>query len=195
MVEANATANLPEINADVVRRWPPAKVNHEDIRSTFVDQNQVTEPIVVETPIGDEIDTTLVYDAPTNEQIPALKGLLDYIAQYPNGTVNKYFTVHRKQQAVFQGDNHNFTRKLTQNNNKTQQCVFQGDTQVIQRNVSKRVQNMRMSIEQNAPMIIQRTHVNKNISRPIHIEQFCPVLIQRTQVNNKITRPIYIFAQ
>ena len=195
MVEANATTNLSEINADFLRLWQPAKVNHEDIREIFVDQSAITEPAIVQTPIGDEIETTLVYDEPTNEQIPALKGLLDYLSQYPNGTVNKYFTVHRKNQAVFQGDNHSFTRKLTQNNQKTQQCVFEGDTHVLQRRVSKSVQNMRMSIEQNAPTLIQRTHVNKNISRPIHIEQFAPVLIQRTQVNNKITRPIYIFAQ
>ena len=194
-METNATTNLSEINADFVRLWQPAKVNHEDIREIFIDQSAITEPAIVETSIGDEIETELVYDAPTNQQIPSLKGLLDYLSQNPNGTVNKYFTVHRKQQAVFQGDNHSFTRKLTQHNNKTQQCVFQGDTQVIQRNVSKRVQTMRMSIEQNAPMLIQRTHVNKNISRPIHIEQFSPVIIQRTHVHNKISRPTYIFAQ
>ena len=174
MVEANATTNLSEINADFARLWQPAKVNHEDIRNTFVDQNQVTEPVIVQTTIGDEIETTLVYDAPTNQQIPALKGLLDYISQNPNGTINKYFTVHRKQQAVFQGDNHSFTRRLTQNNNKTQQCVFQGDTQVIQRNVSKRVQNMRMSIEQSAPVLIQRTHVNKNISKQLTLNTLRP---------------------
>ena len=195
MVEANATTNLSEINADFVRLWQPAKVNHEDIRNIFVDQNQVTEPVIVQTTIGDEIETTLVYDAPTNQQIPALKGLLDYLSQNPYGTINKYFTVHRKNQAVFQGDNHSFTRKLTQNNQKTQQCVFEGDTHVLQRRVSKSVQNMRMSIEQNAPVLIQKMHLNKNITRPIHIEQFSPVIIQRTHVHNKISRPIYIFSQ
>ena len=71
-VEANATTNLSEINADFVRLWQPAKVNHEDIRNIFVDQSQVTEPIPIETPIGDEIETTLAYDAPTNQQIPGL---------------------------------------------------------------------------------------------------------------------------
>ena len=116
MVEANATTNLSEINADFVRLWQPAKVNHEGIRNIFVDQSAITEPIPIETPIGDEIETELVYDAPTNQQIPSLKGLLDYLSQNPNGTVNKYYTVHRKQQAVFQGDNHSFTRTLTQNN-------------------------------------------------------------------------------
>ena len=89
MVEANATTTLSEINADFLRLWQPAKINHEDIRSIFVDQSEVTEPAVVETAIGDEIETELVYEAPTNQQIPALKGLLDYLSQYPNGTVNK----------------------------------------------------------------------------------------------------------
>ena len=100
-MDANPITNRSEINADFVRLWQPAKVNHEDIREIFVDQSAIIEPIPIETSIGDEIETELVYDAPTNEQIPALKGLLDYIAQYPNGTVNKYFTVHRNSRRCF----------------------------------------------------------------------------------------------
>ena len=147
MVEASATTNLSEVNADYLRLWQPAITNHVDIRGIFVDKSQVTTPDVVQTPVGNgEVETSLVYNNPNNEQIPALKDLLDYLAQYPNGTVNKYYTI-----------------------NRTQQAVFNGDTQLLNKQITKKIRNQRVTIEQHAPITIRRTKVTNKITRPIYI--------------------------
>ena len=59
MVEASATTNLSEVNADYLRLWQPAARTHADVRDIFVDKSAITEPVVVETPIGGtgEVDT------------------------------------------------------------------------------------------------------------------------------------------
>ena len=147
MVEASATTNLSEVNADFLRLWQPAVLNHVDIREIFVDKGQITNTDVVTTPVGNgEVETSLVYSNPTNKQIPALKDLLDYLAQYPSGTVNKYYTI-----------------------NRTQQAIFNGDTHLLNRQVTKNIKNQRVVIEQHAPITIQRTKVVKSITRPIYI--------------------------
>ena len=149
MAEPSATTNLSEVNADYLRLWQPAARNHEDIREIFVDKAAVTEPTVVETPIGGtgEVDTSLEYPGATNDQVPALRGLLDYVAeQYPPAPVNKYFTINRKQQPQ-----------------------FLGDTWVLQRKVSQSVRNLRVSVEQFAPVLIQRQVRNVKIVRPIYV--------------------------
>ena len=149
MAEPSATTNLSEVTADYLRLWQPAARNHEDIREIFVDKGAITEPTVVETPIGGtgEVDTSLEYPGATNEQVPGLKGLLDYVAeQYPPMPVNKYFTVNRQQQAQ-----------------------HLGDTWVLQRKVSKHVRNLRVSVEQFAPVLIQRQVRNVKVVRPIYV--------------------------
>jgi len=149
MTEASATTNLSEVNADYLRLWQPAARNHVDVRDIFVDKGAITEPTVVETPIGGtgEVDTSLEYLGATNEQVPALRGLLDYVAeQYPPAPVNKYFTINRKQQAQ-----------------------FLGDTWVLQRTTQKQVRNLRVSVEQYAPVLIQRQVRNVKVVRPIYV--------------------------
>ena len=147
MAEPSATTNLSEVTADYLRLWQPAARNHEDIREIFVNKGVITEPVVVETPIGDEVDTSLEYPGATNDQVPALKGLLDYIGeQYPPLPVNKYFTINRKQQAQ-----------------------FLGDTWVLQRKVSRNVKNLRVSVEQYTPVLIQRQVRNVKVVRPIYV--------------------------
>ena len=149
MVEASATTNLSEVKADYLRPWQPAARNHEDIREIFVDKAAIIEPTVVETPIGGtgEVDTSLEYPGATNDQVPALRGLLDYVAeQYPPAPVNKYFTINRKQQAQ-----------------------FLGDTWVLQRKVVQNVRRLRVSVEQYAPVLIQRQVRNVKVVRPIYI--------------------------
>ena len=149
MTEPSATTNLSEVNADFLRLWQPAARNHEDVRDIFVDKGAVIEPTVVETPIGGtgEVDTSLKYPGATNDQAPALQGLLQYIGeQYPPAPVNKYFTINRKQQAQ-----------------------FMGDTWVLQRKVSRNVRNLRVSVEQFAPVLIQRQVRNVKVVRPIYV--------------------------
>ena len=149
MVEANAITNLNGVSADFLRPCQQSKLNHEDIREIFVDMGAITEPTVIETPIGGtgEVDTHLDYPGATNEQISALKGLFQYIGEkYRAQPVNKYFTINRKQQAQ-----------------------FLGDTWVLQRTTQKQVKNLRVSIEQYAPVLIQRQVRNVKVVRPIYV--------------------------
>ena len=148
MVEASPTTNLSEVNADFLRLWLPAARNHVDVRDIFVAKAQVAVPTAIETPVGNgEVETKLEYDAPSNEQVPGLKGLLEYLEeQYPGAPVNKYYTINRKQ---------------------NMQAL--GDTWVLQRKVSQNVTHRRISVEQYAPVLLQRTRIIQKITRPIYI--------------------------
>jgi len=148
MVEASPTTNLAEVNADFLRLWQPSQRNHEDIREIFVDQGAIAAPTTVETPVGNgEVETSLEYENPTDEQIPGLKGLLDYLAErYPCSEINKYYTINRTHRHQNLGDTHVFVRKTT-----------------------KQVRNVRLLVETYAPTILHRTHVAQKITRPIYI--------------------------
>ena len=143
----SATTNLSEVNADVLRLFNVSSRQHEDIRDIFVHGSSVVQPVVVETPVGDEIDTSLVYENPTNDQVPALQGLLDYLGeQYPAGDINKYYNIHKK-----------FTHRVD------------GDVHVthIKRHVSKR--DVRFSLDVYAPMVYNKRVYTTKIFRPIYI--------------------------
>ena len=197
MVEASATTNLSEVNADYLRLWQPAARNHVDIREIFVDKGAIVEPVVVETPIGGtgEVDTTLVYPNATNDQVPALKGLLDFMAeQYPPLPCNKYVTINRKQEAQFQGDTWVLQRKMSRNVRNLKVSVEQYAPVMIQRQASRNVRNVKVSVEQYAPVMIQR-QASRNVRNfRVSVEQYAPTLIQRQVRNVKVVRPIYVFA-
>ena len=108
MVEASATTNLSEVAADFVSLWNPAALRHEEVRDLFVPKSAVAQPTEIQIPVGDEVDTTLVYPEPTNEQVPGLKGLLEYLEQIegPGGTVHKHYNISRKGFALNAGDTH-----------------------------------------------------------------------------------------
>ena len=72
----SATTNLSEITADFVRLWDSSALQHKDVRELFVHKSSVVAPELVELQVGQEIDAELIYPAPTNEQVPGLKGLL-----------------------------------------------------------------------------------------------------------------------
>ena len=78
-MEAIAATSLSEIAADFVRLWNQNKSQHEEVREMFVHQDAVVEPQEVHAQIGDEVDVDLQYPNPTNEQVPGLKGLLEYV--------------------------------------------------------------------------------------------------------------------
>ena len=220
MVEASATTNLSEVNADYLRLWQPAARNHVDIREIFVDKGAVTEPVVVETPIGGtgEVDTSLEYPDATNDQVPALKGLLDYMDErYPPLPCNNYVTINRTQQAQFQGDTWLLQKKVAQNVRNLKVSVEQFAPVLNQRKVSRNVRNVkvsvesyapvmvqrqaprnvrnyRLSVEQYAPVMIQRQAARNVRNYRLSVEQYAPTLIQRQVRNVKVVRPIYVFA-
>ena len=58
----------------------------------------VIEPATVSVPNADAVESELQYTAPGPGQVPALDGLVNYIAQETAkpGIVNKYYTTNRK---------------------------------------------------------------------------------------------------
>ena len=147
-MEPSPTTNLSEVDADYLRLWQPAARTHVDVRELFVAKSQIVEPTETEVPVGSgEFETTLEYPSPSNEQVPGLKGLLDYMEQRnPASTINKYYTIHRRQKTELLGDTH-----------------------VIVRKTVKQVRNMRVYVETYAPTLLQRTRVTQKITRPIYI--------------------------
>jgi hypothetical protein len=104
MAEDVAT-NLAEVQADYVSLWSAERRAHTDIRELFVHSDAVTRPARVAVQVGEETDEVLVYEAPSNAQVPALADLLEYIEQERLGagtTVTKYFTVNRRNVALIQ---------------------------------------------------------------------------------------------
>ncbi len=110
----SATTNLSELTCDFVRLWDADALQHKDIRGLFVHQASIVSPEAIEVQVGQEIDTELVYPAPTHQQVPSLKGLLEYIdARGGEGTVNKYTTTHRKHLTIQEGAVQHVRRELT----------------------------------------------------------------------------------
>ncbi len=99
----SATTNLSEVTADFVKLWDGEVLAHRDVRELFVQQASVISPQAVEVQVGQEIDTELIYPAPTNEQVPGLKGLPDYIDAREGGVVNKHYSLKRKHYTLNEG--------------------------------------------------------------------------------------------
>jgi hypothetical protein len=99
----DAATNLSEIAADRVTLWSAGRLEHSDIRELFVASEAVTRPASVLQQVGEETDQILVYEQPTNDQVPALADLVAYIEQERLGagsTVNKYYTFNRTNTAL-----------------------------------------------------------------------------------------------
>ena len=75
----SATTNLSEITCDFVRLWDGAALARRDMRELLRNRKSLISPEAVEVQGGQETDTELIYPAPTNEQVPGLKVLLEYI--------------------------------------------------------------------------------------------------------------------
>ena len=112
----SATTNLSELTCDFVRLWDKEALQHRDVKELFVAQASVVAPVAVEVQIGDEVDTELVYQAPTDEQVPSLKGLLAYIdTRGTGGTVNRFYTTHRRHFTLQEGAVQLVKREVTVN--------------------------------------------------------------------------------
>ncbi len=164
----SATTNLSEITADFVRLWDGAALQHKDVRELFVQQASVVSPQAVEVQVGQETDTELIYPAPTNEQVPGLKGLLEYIdARGTGGVVNKHYSLKRKHFTLQEGPVQQVQQHRTLHTHRHEQ-----------------VQNESYHSYQK---IVKKTSV-------VLLEVFAPVMLVRQVRNTRVTRPIYIFA-
>jgi hypothetical protein len=102
---ADATTNLTDVAADRITLWNNEERSQQDIRTIFVNNEQVKKATRFEQRVGDEVDVVLVFEAPSNQEVPALKDLVEYIAQEKLGdgaTVNKYYNVNRKNLSLIQ---------------------------------------------------------------------------------------------
>ena len=81
-----AATNLSEIAADSVSLWDAKSRRWANVREVFVAKGQLTSPITVSIPVADEVETFLAYPNATSNQVPALDGILAYIAQQRNST-------------------------------------------------------------------------------------------------------------
>ena len=94
---ASATTNLTTIVADAVSIWNPGAQDSQDIHQIFVSASAVVQPYTVSVPNADAVETKLQY-TPGPGQVPALDGMVSYIAQETAnpGIVNKYSTTNWK---------------------------------------------------------------------------------------------------
>ena len=101
----DATTNLADVVADRISIWNDETKSQEDIRTIFVNNTQIKPATRVEQRVGDEIDVVLVFDGATNDQVPALSDLVEYIEQEKLGagaTVNKHYNINRTNVALIQ---------------------------------------------------------------------------------------------
>ena len=107
-MEQTAT-NLSEIAANYVRIFDANSKRWTDVRDVFVTKGQITNPVTVNILVADEVETFLAYPNATSKQVPALDGMLAYIAQQKLGVGsvnNRYVTVKRKNFFTIEGDTH-----------------------------------------------------------------------------------------
>jgi hypothetical protein len=98
-----ATTNLLDVAADRLSIWNSSNNSHEDVREVFVNNSRITTPARILQQVGDETDVILVYNEPSNAQVPALSDLISYIEQEKLGagaTVNKHYNITRHNTAL-----------------------------------------------------------------------------------------------
>ncbi len=76
-----ATTNLLDVAADRLSIWNTATGSHEDVRDVFVNNSRIKAPARILQQVGDETDVVLVYDQPSNTEVPALADLISHIEQ------------------------------------------------------------------------------------------------------------------
>lgn len=169
----NPLTNLSEVNADFVRLFDRTEKKHRDIKDIFVDKQAITEASIVDIPIGpDEVETQLEYIDPTNDQVPALASLLEYIQQvYPSAPIHKYFNINRRHLTIRDGDVHL---------NKTTRVARIARRSTVQRDDHH---------------VYLKTVKQQNRHQHVTIDVFSPHYYQKYVKHVKVVRPIVIFSE
>jgi hypothetical protein len=185
----SATTNLSELTCDFVRLWDKEALQHRDIKELFVQQASVVAPEAVELQIGDEVDTELVYPAPTDEQVPSLKGLLAYIdGRETGGTVNKYYTTRRRHFTLQEGPVQQVKREVTVNRHKHEQLLLNELHTTLKTVNHQHTHKHLVNTSEHHSFQKRVRRVNR-----ITLEVFAPVLVVKRTTNIRVTRPTYIF--
>ena len=185
----SATTNLSELTCDFVRLWDAEALQHKDVRELFVHQASVVSPEAVEVQVGQEVDTELVYHAPTDEQVHRLKGLIEYIdARGTRGVVNKFVTNKRKHFTLQEGAVQHVRREQTVQAHRHEQ-LFVNELHTTLKRVSH--------LHTHKPQLSTSEHHThrKQVRRTnrISLERFPPVQVIKNISNVRITRPMYSF--
>ncbi len=186
----SATTNLSEVTADFVRLWDSSALQHKDVRELFVHKSSVVSPELVELQVGQETDTELVYPAPTDEQVPGLRGLLEYIdARGTGGVVNKHYSLKRKHFTLQEGPVQQVQQHRVQHKHTHETlCVVEQHTQ--QKHSSHHhthKHQLNTESHHSYQKIVKKTNLTI-------LEIFAPVMLVRQTRNIRVTRPTYIFA-
>ena len=163
----SATTNLSEVTADFVRLWDGAALAHREVREIFLNKQAVVAPQAVEVQVGQEVDTELLYPEPTDEQVPSLKGLLQYIDTRGGGAINKTYHMKRQHFTLNEGPVQQVQQYKTHHTHRHEQLCT-----------------------------IDHHSYRKTVKRTslVLLEVFAPVMLVKQIRNVRVTRPIYIFA-
>ncbi len=208
----SATTNLSELTCDFVRLWEGERLQHTDVRELFVHRASVVAPELVELQVGQETDTELVYPAPTDEQVPGLRGLLEYIdARGTGGVVNKHYSLKRKHFTLNEGPVQQVQQHKAQHKH-THEALFTTEQHTTLKRAShlhehrhelhseshhsyqKKVSHKHLVNVSSESHHTQQRHVHLHKTTMVLIEIFAPVLLVRQTRNVRVTRPVYIFA-
>jgi hypothetical protein len=185
----SATTNLSELTCDFVRLWDAEALQHKDVRELFLHQASVVSPEAIGVQVGQEIDTELVYPAPTDEQVPSLKGLLEYIDARGTGAVNKYITNRRKHFTIQEGAVQQVRRELTVQAHRHEHLFVNELHTTLKRESHMHTHRHQLCTSEHHTSRKQVRHINR-----ISLEIFSPVQVVKKITNVRVTRPIYIFA-
>ena len=187
-MEANPFTLVTEASADFFGLWQPEEGRYRDVRQLFVPQTAITTPIEVEYNIGGgETETRLEYEEPTDDQIPSLKSLLDYLEERPGGQIVKNFYIRRKHLDIREGDVHLFSRHKHVRV-KRQQSIEAHATHLTQKKISQtRIYKNALETNQHFSFVkkTHRRHVT-SIEAPVHF------VYQKKTKNIRNIRPIII---
>jgi hypothetical protein len=207
----SATTNLSELTCDFVRLWDGEALAHRDVRELFVHQGDVVAPEAVEVQVGQEIDVELVYPEPTNEQVPGLRGLLQYIDARGAGVINKHYSLKRKHFTLNEGSVQQVQQHKAQHKH-THEALFTTEQHTTLKRAShlhehrhelhseshhtyqKKVSHKHLVNVSSESHHTQQRHVHQHKTTRVMLEIFAPVLLVRQTRSMRITRPIYIFA-
>ena len=161
----SATTNLSEATADFVRLWDGAALAHREVREIFLNKQAVVSPQTVQ--VGQEVDTELLYPEPTDEQVPSLKGLLQYIDTRGGGSISKTYHMKRQHFTLNEGPVQQVQQHKTRNTHRHEQIS-----------------------------VTDHHSYNKTVKRTsiVLLEVFAPVMLVKQIRNVRVTRPMYIFA-
>ena len=130
-----------------------------------------------------------MYPAPTNEQVPSLKGLLEYIdARETGGTVNKYITNRRKHLTIQEGAVQQVRRELTVQAHRHEQLFVNELHTTLKRESHLHTHKPHLCTNEHHTHRKQVRRINR-----ISLEIFSPVQVVKKITNVRVTRPIFIF--